>query len=65
VLVLTEKEAVGVYLLLQRRVSELDGAMARLRKRIEDSLHQTLTVEDADDLQALYARLPELPPGES
>jgi hypothetical protein len=63
VLVLTEKETVGVYLLLQSHAPELDSAMARLRKRMEDSLLGSLTVGDFEDLAALYVRLREEPSG--
>jgi hypothetical protein len=64
VLGLSEKEAVGVYLLLHRHASLLDVTMARRRKRLEDSLLGTLTVGDFEDLEALYERLPDGPPGE-
>jgi len=63
VLVLTEKETVGVYILLQSHAAELDSAMARLRKRMEDSLLGSLTVGDFEDLTALYVRLREEPSG--
>jgi hypothetical protein len=64
VLVLTEKEMVGVYLLLQSHAAELDSAMARLRKRMEDSLLRSLTIGDFEDLPAFYGRLPAEPPAE-
>jgi hypothetical protein len=62
---LTEKEAVGVYLLLQNRAALLDGAMSRLRKRLEDSLLEQLTVGDFEELESLYGRLPDGSPAES
>lgn len=61
-LVLTEKEMVGVYLLLQAHAAELDATMARLRKRMEDSLLGSLTVGEFEDLPAFYGRLPAGPP---
>jgi hypothetical protein len=64
VFVLTEKETVGVYLALQSRAESLDAAMARLRKRLEDSLLAGLWVADFEDLESLYARLPDTPPAQ-
>jgi hypothetical protein len=55
---LSDKEALGVYLLLLERPA-LDGTLARLRKRIEDRYLKTLTVEEHRDLGALYRSLTE------
>ena len=59
---LSEKEAVGVYLFLQGRLTFQDQTMARLHKRIEDALAGELTIADYADLEAFYSRLPDLPP---
>ena len=56
---LSDKEALGVYLLLVERQAGLDGTMARLRKRIEDRILKTYTVEEYQDPAALYRVLPE------
>ena len=56
---LSDKEALGVYLLLLERPAALDGTMARLRKRIEDGYLKTLTVDEHRDLGGLYRSLPE------
>jgi hypothetical protein len=62
VVALTEKEAVGVYLLLQSHAAALDVTMARLRKRLEDALLGSLTVGEVEDLESVYQRLPDGPP---
>ncbi len=59
---LSDKEALGVYLLLLERPAALDGTLARLRKRIEDRYLKTLTVEEHRDLGAHYRSLPERAP---
>ena len=59
---LSEKEAVGVYLCLQGRLPTPDPTMARLRKRIEDALAGELTIDDFENLESFYFRLPDLPP---
>jgi hypothetical protein len=61
---LSEKEAVGVYLLLRSHAAPLDVTMARLRERIEDSLFGRLTVGEVEDLDSVYRRLPDGPPEE-
>ena len=60
--VLTEKETVGVYLLLQGQAASLDVTMARLRERLEDALFESLTVGEVEDLASVYQRLPDGPP---
>jgi hypothetical protein len=62
VVALTEKESVGVYLLLQSHAASLDVTMARLRKRLEDALFDNLTVGEVEDLESVYQRLPDGPP---
>ena len=60
---LSEKETLGVYLLLVSRAGDLDASMARLRKRMEDALLAELSVGDFEDLQALYERTTDRPAG--
>ncbi len=62
--VLTDKEALGVYLMLGEQVASLDPTMSRLRKRIEDRMVRDLTVDEFEHPAALYLRLPEQPPSE-
>ena len=54
--ILTEKETVGVYLLLRKQGFALDGLMSRLMIRMERLLYQRLTIEEleclVDDQQA-------------
>ena len=56
---LSDKEALGVYLLLSGGEQALDVTMARLLKRIEDRILKTRTVEEYQDPAALYRSLPE------
>lgn len=56
---LTDKEALGVYLLLVERYASLDATMARLARRIEDVILKTRTVEEYQDPEGLYRSLPE------
>jgi hypothetical protein len=58
---LTDKEALGVYLLLRERGMSLDLTMSRLRKRLEDHLVRCLSVDDFENPAALYVSLPERP----
>ncbi len=58
---LSDKEAVGVYLLLRDRAIESDETMARLTKRIEDSLLRELTVTEVENLQDVYRSMQDLP----
>lgn len=58
---LSDKEAVGVYLLMLEREYPLDETMARLMKRIEDSIYRKLTVAEVQDLQSVYRSMDDTP----
>ena len=58
---LSDKEAVGVYLLLRDRATGSDETMARLTKRIEDSLLRELTVTEVEHLQDVYRSMQDVP----
>ena len=58
---LSDKEALGVYLLLRDHGIESDQTMARLTKRMEDSLFRELTVTEVENLQDVYRSMEDLP----
>ena len=58
---LSDKEALGVYLLLREQRTPIDESMARLAKRLEDQLYRDLTVEEVEDLEAVYRTMDDTP----
>lgn len=51
---LTGREAVGIYLLLKKRESELDDTLTQLLLRIEKALYGELSIEEFERLEELY-----------
>lgn len=51
---LTDRELVGVYLLLRRHASELDTTLTRLMMRMEKDLFAYLSIDEFERLGELY-----------
>lgn len=51
---LSGREAVGIYLFLKKRESELDSALTQLMLRIEKALYGELSIDEFERLDELY-----------
>jgi hypothetical protein len=49
-------EILGVYILLKDREAELDEAMLQLLDRLERTLYQELTIDEFENIRAIYER---------
>jgi hypothetical protein len=48
------REILGVYLLLKDREAQLDATLLQLLDRLERTLYQDLTIEEFENIRALY-----------
>jgi hypothetical protein len=48
------REILGVYLLLKDREAELDETLLQLLDRLERTLYQELTIDEFENIRALY-----------
>jgi hypothetical protein len=53
-LLLSEKELIGLYMLLKDREEGLDFTMAKLFSRIESAIYQKLTIEELENIHGVY-----------
>ena len=53
-LLLSEKELIGLYMMLKDREESLDITMAKLLSRLEGKLYQKLTIEELENIGDLY-----------
>ena len=53
---LTDLEMLAVYLVLQNQKSSLDPLLSRLLRRMEQRLYEELTIEEFENLPALYRK---------
>lgn len=53
-ILLSEKELIGLYMLLKGREESLDFTMAKLLSRLEGKLYQRLTIEELENIGDLY-----------
>jgi hypothetical protein len=49
-------EMLGVFLALKERKSSLDPLLARLMRRMEQRLYEELTIDEFENLPALYRK---------
>lgn len=49
-------EMLGVYLALKERKNSLDPLLARLLRRMEQRLYEELTIDEFENLPALYRK---------
>lgn len=55
-ILLSEKELLGIYMLLKAQESGLDITMSKLLNRIEKYLYQSLTIEELENLEDTYQK---------
>ena len=53
---LDSREMLGVFLVLKERKSSLDPLLARLLRRMEQRLYTELTIDEFENLPALYRK---------
>jgi hypothetical protein len=53
---LTGLEMLAVYLVLQNQKSSLDPLLSRLLRRMEQRLYEELTIDEFENLPALYRK---------
>ncbi len=51
---LTEREVIGIYLLLKKHETELDETLESVEERIETLLFDNLSIEQFEELERLY-----------
>ncbi len=53
---LTNREIVGVYLLLEKNEEKVDKDLQKLKDRVERFLFEHISIEDMEDLEEKYHR---------
>ena len=53
-MLLSDKELIGLYMLLKDREEGLDFTMAKLFSRIETVIYQKLTIEELENIDKVY-----------
>jgi hypothetical protein len=56
------REMLGVFLVLQQQKSSLDPLLSRLLRRMEQRLFEQLTIDEFENLAALYRKKIEFEP---
>jgi hypothetical protein len=53
---LTNREIVGIYLLLEKNEEKVDKDMQKLKDRIERFLYEHISIEEMENLEEKYRR---------
>ena len=53
---LTNKEIIGLFLLLKKNEDNIDEVLFRLRNKLEDKIFENLSIEELENIEELYLK---------